>query len=100
MVMCEKIRQARLHAGLSKAELAAAAGIPFDAMCAYEEGTADPAIQDQVSLSRILGVSFYYLRHNSCGNPAEHIHIQEALFEFYDRFGADALQRYADAINM
>ena len=100
MVMGEKIRQARLQAGLSKNELAAAAGIPFDAMCAYEDGTANPDIQDQVSLSRILGVSFYYLRHNSCGNPAEHIYIQEAMFEFYDRFGADALQRYMEAIKV
>jgi len=31
MVMCEKIRKARIQAGLSQAELAAAAGIPVDA---------------------------------------------------------------------
>ena len=75
MVMCEKIRRARLQAGFSQAELAAAAGIPLDNMCSYEDGTMNPEIQEQVSLSRILGVSFYYLRHNGCEDPSEHIHI-------------------------
>lgn len=99
MVMCEKIRRARLQAGFSQAELAAAAGIPLDNMCSYEDGTMNPEIQEQVSLSRILGVSFYYLRHDGCEDPSEHIHMQEAIFEFYDRFGSDALKRYAEAIS-
>ena len=54
MLMCEKIRKARVQAGLSQAELAAAAGIPVDAMHSYEDGTMVPEIQDQVTLSRIL----------------------------------------------
>ena len=99
MVICEKIKQARLRTGLSQAELAAAAGIPVDAICSYENGTKDLKIQDMVSLSRTLGISFYYLWHSDCNNPSEHSCIQEAIFEFYDRFGADALQRYADAVS-
>ena len=98
MVMCEKIRKARVMAGLSQAELAAA-GIPVDDMHSYEDGTMVPEIQDQVKLSRTLGISFYYLRPNSCDDPLEHICIQDAMFAFYDMFGADALQRYADAVN-
>ena len=99
MVMCEKIRKARVMAGLSQAELAAAAGIPVDDLHSYEDGTMVPEIQDQVNLSRTLGISFYYLRHSSCDDPLEHICIQDAMFAFYDMFGADALQRYADAVN-
>ena len=79
MVIGEKIRRARQQAGFSQAELAAATGIPLNNMCSYEEGTMDPEIQEQVSLSRILGVSFYYLRHNSCEDPSQHIHMQEAM---------------------
>ena len=99
MVIGEKIRRARQQAGFSQAELAAATGIPLNNMCSYEESTMDPEIQEQVSLSRILGVSFYYLRHNSCEDPSQHIHMQEAMFEFYDRFGPEALKRCADAIS-
>ena len=98
MVMCEKIRQARRQAGLSQDELAAAADIPIDSLCSYEDGSVNPGIQDQVSLSRILGISFFYLRNNSCTDPLRHICLQEAMFDFYDRFGADALLRYTEAV--
>jgi transcriptional regulator with XRE-family HTH domain len=99
MVMCEKIRKARIQAGLSQAELASAAGIPVGDVHCYEDGTMVPEIQNQVTLSRILGISFYYLRHSSCDDPLEHICIQDAMVAFYDMFGADALQRYEDAVN-
>ncbi len=100
MVMCKKIRWARLRAGLSQAALAEAAGIPVVDMCSYEDGKMNPGIQELASLSRILGISFFYLRQNDCEDPLEHIHMQEALFEFYDSFGPDALQRYADVVSV
>lgn len=99
MVMCEKLRKARLQAGLSQAELAAAAGISVGDICSYEDGTMEPEIQDLLPLSRILGVSFYYLRHNNCTDPLIHLGIQQAMCDFYDRFGADALKRYEEAVN-
>ena len=93
MVMCEKIRKARISEGLSQADLALAAGMNTDTIINIEAGTVKPEVSMQIRLSKILDISFFYLRHDECKNPRQLAGVQDALISFYEQFGDDALLR-------
>lgn len=93
MVMCEKIRKARISEGLSQSDVAAATGMDVDTIICIEAGTMQPEISQQIRLSEYLDVSFFYLRHDECRDPHQLAGAQDAMIAFYKQFGDDALLR-------
>lgn len=61
MVVSERIRNARLRAGLSKSELARRMGVSPQAVLAWEGGTNAPKPNRIAQLAEILGVSEVHL---------------------------------------
>ena len=98
MVMCEKIRYARMREGLSRTELARKTGMDANTVRCIEEGTIEPGIDQQIRLSGALHVSVYFLRHDESKDPDQLAGAQEAMIEFCRRFGNDALLRYEEKI--
>ena len=53
----QRLREARVHAGLSQSELEDISGIPKARLSRYENGHVEPSIQTLARLSRALNVS-------------------------------------------
>ncbi|MBQ9686000.1 MAG: helix-turn-helix transcriptional regulator [Oscillospiraceae bacterium] len=99
MIMNEKIRQARISDGITCAALASAIGVEAGVIAAYEQGTSKPEINQQIRLSQVLDISIYYLRHDDCDNPRQFSCAQQAMIEFYEHFGINALMRYEEELS-
>lgn len=86
MTFPERLKQLRLDAGLSQAELGKLVGVSRNAVSQWEAGTTDPSTRRLPALAMALKVPIDQLIANS---PAYEDRIVEAATRLFDRLGYD-----------
>lgn len=61
MIRGERLKELRLKKGLTQEELGRAVGVGKSAICCYEKGTRNPALETIIEFMNVLGVTSDYL---------------------------------------
>lgn len=69
MTFEEKVKKARINAGMSQAQLAEKVGVSVRAITAYERDGSKPRPAKLAKLAEALKVSTNYLTDDNCDNP-------------------------------
>src|SRR5919199_5426284 len=92
----QRLRQSRLHAGLSQSALETRSGIPKARLSRYENGHVLPSIETLGRLATALGVSEATLLGDQRAIPAEFLHV---LFQRGGRiYSSDQAAKLANAV--
>lgn len=94
MTLGSKIIAARIHRGMSRRTLAAKLSINEEIVACYENDTKVPDAEIQFALSEILHVSVFYLRVDTCDDPAAFIFTQEMAQQHFIQGGERGLKHY------
>lgn len=88
MDFSEKVRKARVEAGLSQTELAEKMGTSLRSICSYETGERKPRPGTLEKLAKCLGVSTTYLNDPECTDRYEGIDRDPYISEARRRYGS------------
>ncbi len=61
LLFSKRLKETRIEAGLTQAELGAMVGVTKVSVCCYEKGTRTPTLDTLVDLANALNVDFSYL---------------------------------------
>lgn len=88
MTFEEKVKKARINAGMSQAQLAEKVGVSVRAITAYERDGSKPRPAKLAKLAEALKVSTNYLTDDNCDNPLEGIVRDPYIHEARARYGS------------
>lgn len=91
MTFGEKVKKARINAGMSQTELGEKIGVSCRAITAYERENTKPRPSKLLKLAEELKVSTYYLSDDNCDNPLEGIARDPYINEARARYGSSAV---------
>ena len=94
MTFEEKVKKARINAGMSQAQLAEKVGVSVRAITAYERDGSKPRPAKLAKLAEALKVSTNYLTDDNCDNPLEGIVRDPYVY----LFRSNRLQRPSPAL--
>lgn len=86
----ENLKEARLNANMTQAEVAKAVGIAKNTYCNWERGTREPNILKIKALAKLFGISVDYL---------VGLEKHDIVHEAQNKYGKERLLAYIDALN-
>lgn len=96
MAFYERLKEARINAGLTQEQLAERIGVAKSTLSGYENGNREPSVAVMAKVMQTLQVDANYLYQDEMGNltHSEMLHIEK--FRSLDRHGRELVQLVLD----